>query len=309
MESGDAHIGYHYDYSAYGMIYQIQQWRGMTLNPDGSIASNGALASTTTYNYQGTPVNPTPAGGLSDAPTYTTRTDDWAGRTSSQLVWYFSVNQTSGISTVTAPDGTVSETHAIVHQGYPDDGLITDTIIKVGASELSHTVLQWDPNGVSRLSSTRNTNESGQTKAVVYDQYDDYNNVGRVSEHDFTSDGSVSPTELRRTETSYFTPSAYTSRGLIHLPLTVKVFTGGSTQPSGQTDYGYDESSLISYPDLNSSMMYADPGTTARGNLSRVTTYADAANAGGAINHLTTYDIAGNVKTVEVDCCQQKSIR
>src|SRR2546422_571827 len=149
----------------------------------------------------------------------------------------------------------------------PDDGLITDTIIKVGATELSHTVLQWDPNGVSRLSSTRNTNESGQTKAVVYDQYDDYNNVRRVSERDFTSDGSVSATELRRTETTYFTPSAYTSRGLIHLPLTVKVFAGGASLPNGQTDYGYDESSLISYPDLNSSMMNADPGTTARGNL------------------------------------------
>src|SRR5947199_9937085 len=116
----------------------------------------------------------TPMPGTGEAPYYT-----------------FAVDQANGISTVTAPDGTVSETHAIVHQGYPDDGLITDTIIKVGASELSHTVLQWDPNGVSVLSSTKNTNESGQTKAVVYDQYDDYNNVRRVSDADFTYDGIV----------------------------------------------------------------------------------------------------------------------
>jgi hypothetical protein len=147
------------------------------------------------------------------------RTDDWAGRVSAQPVWNFSVNQDTGVSTVTAPDGTVSETHAIVHKGFSDDGLVTDTIIKVGATEFSHTVLQWDSTGGDpRLSWTKNTNESGQTKAVVYDQYGAYNNVGHVSERDFTTDGSVSPTELRRTETTYITSSTYTARGLIHLP-------------------------------------------------------------------------------------------
>jgi RHS repeat-associated protein len=42
--------------------------------------------------------------------------------------------------------------------------------------------------------------------------------------------------------------------------------------------------------------------------VTSVTTYADAPNAAQAITHSTSYDIAGNVMTAQVDCCQQKSI-
>ena len=45
------------------------------------------------------------------------------------------------------------------------------------------------------------------TKATVYG-YTTFNNVISVSERDFTSDGSISATELRRTETSYVNSSS-----------------------------------------------------------------------------------------------------
>jgi hypothetical protein len=50
-----------------------------------------------------------------------------------------------------------------------------------------------------------------------------------------------------------------------------------------------------------------DPSTDYRGNVTSMTNYSDAANGAGAITHSTTYDIAGNVITAQVDCCQLKS--
>ena len=44
--------------------------------------------------------------------------------------------------------------------------------------------------------------------------------------------------------------------------------------------------------------------TDYRGNVTTPTKYADAANATGAITHSLTYDIAGNVTSAQVDCCQ-----
>jgi len=74
--------------------------------------------------------------------------------------------------------------------------------------------------------------------------YDDthtpYNNVSVVSERDFTSNGTVSSTELRRTETTYVTSSNYMNRRLLSLPSMVKVFPGGSSTPASRIDYAYD---------------------------------------------------------------------
>ena len=50
-----------------------------------------------------------------------------------------------------------------------------------------------------------------------------------------------------------------------------------------------------------------DSATDYRGNVTSVTTYADAPGGSGTIIHSTTYDIAGNVITAEVDCCQLKT--
>ncbi len=69
------------------------------------------------YNYPQDPSN------LSDVPAYTRRTDGWAGRTvgmpgTGEAPYYtFAVDKNTGISTVTAPDGTITETRTIVNPG------------------------------------------------------------------------------------------------------------------------------------------------------------------------------------------------
>jgi RHS repeat-associated protein len=250
VETNDAHTGYRFDYSAYGMIYQIVQFRGMVLNASlTAVANEGTQSATSTYNYPGTPVNTST--GLLDVPTYSTRTDDWAGRTTGMNgnpsiapFYTFSVNETSGISTVTAPNGAVTESHAIINPGQWNDGLIGETFLdKQGSTALSHTVIDWEQGagGSPRVSQVRKTNDAGQTKATVLTYAASYNNVAAVSERNFTTDGSVSATELRRTETTYVTSTSYINRRLIHLPSTIKVFAGGSSTPASRVDYTYDD--------------------------------------------------------------------
>jgi YD repeat-containing protein len=364
--SANGDIGYRFDYSAYGMIYRIVKFHGMTASTTsttttGSITEGtNTTAATTTYDYN------TSASGLSDVPTFAHRDDEWAGRTGGgsapQHAFTVSEQTSESISTVTSPgtNPTIVETHTIKNSGAWNDGLVTETRIKNSSSVVYRkTALTWEQNssnGTPRLASVRMTNEAGKTTATVF-TYDDahtpYNNISVVSARDFTTDGSVSSTELRRTETTYITSSSYLSRRLLHLPAMVKVFPGGSSTPASRIDFAYDNygsshanltarDDIIMHDDAFDPFQqtqescdwvctewgYPDPyspyqclnwqwwcdyynpydsGTDYRGNLTSVTTYPDATTTTGAITHATTYDIAGNVVTAQVDCCQSQS--
>ncbi len=346
-ESSNAHLGYRYDYSAYGMMYQIAQLRGMTVNSTaqdqtGSVSNEGIQATLTTYNYPTTPSN------LADVPSFTRRTDDWAGRTTGmpgtgEAPFYtFAVDQPNGISTVTAPDNTVTETHTIVAPGQWNDGLVSETFVKQGAngSILARTETSWeqDVNGHNpRPQQLKMTNDAGQTTTTVI-TYSSYNNVIVTSIRGFDD------AEVRRVETDYQTNTAWTNRHLLRLPTSVRLYAGGASTPASRVDYVYDTAGSNLTPRNDIIMHEAtfdpfapteencgwectsldewgfcnwewvcnpynpyDPATDKRGNVTSVTNYTDAANGTGAITNTTTYDIAGNVVTAQVDCCQQKS--
>lgn len=365
VESGTAHIGYGFDYSPYGMIYRTKQFRGMivsttSLTSTGSVSSPGSEAAVTTYNY------PTSASNLTDAPIYSQRSDDWAGRTTgmggtfSNLPTYtFAVNETTGTSTVTAPDDTVTETKTIVNAGQWNHGLIDEIKVQYGTTPtvLTKTKYDWSA-GVSggsyRPSQIRLTDvAAGLTKATVF-TYDDangpYNNLSVVSERGFSTDGSVSSTVLRETKTTYVTSTSYINRRLFRLPSKVEVFAAGASSPSSRVDYAYDNygtshANMTSRADITMHDPSFDPfqepqehcywrcwdfdvegcsccvyetwecdeytlylaATDYRGNITSVTTYPDASTTSGAITRDMTYDIAGNLITAEVGCCQLKT--
>ena len=243
-------IGYRFDYSAYGMIHQIERFHGMTASTDwpgapGTVTEgSNTTAATTAYGY------PVSASSLSTVPTFTYRDDEWAGRTSGGSTaprHQFAVTEGSSetVSTVTAPDGTISETLSIKNAGAWNDGLVTETSIKHSSVVYAKTVSAWEQNSANntpRVASVRFTNETGKTTASVftYDSATTFNNVFRVSERGFTTDGTISSTELRKTETTYVTSSNYLNRRLLHLPSMVKVFPGGSSTPAARIDYAYD---------------------------------------------------------------------
>lgn len=359
--SGD--LGYRFDYSAYGMIYQIVKFHGMTgsttsTSSTGTVSEgSNTIAATTTYDYY------TSANNLSDVPVFAHRTDEWAGRTGGgsapQYTFAVSEGSTETTSTITAPDGTVAVTLSIKNSGAWDDGLIKETRIQNGSSVVfSKTVFAWEQNstnGTPRVASIKVTNEAGKTKATVftYDSSTAFNNVFRVSERDFTSDGSISSTELRKTETTYVTSSDYINRRLLHLPSMVKIFGGGASTPASRVDYSYDSygtlhANLTSRDDIimhdpvfdpfqepqeswdwvctewgyNQSGYYDclnwqweqvyyynpyDSTTDYRGNVTSITTYPDTGNTSNTIIHSSKFDIAGNVTSEQVDCCQTQS--
>jgi len=179
--SGSGDIGYRFDYSSYGMIYQMVKFHGMTASTT-STSSTGTVnqgtnttAATTTYDYDISP------SGISDVPAFSRRTDEWAGRTSGVSAPYytFSVSEQTSetISTVTAPGGaTVTETHAIKNPGVWNDGLVTETQVQNSSSVVIRKIVRgWEQNssnGTPRVASVRLTNESGKTTAKVF-SYDD----------------------------------------------------------------------------------------------------------------------------------------
>ena len=360
--SSDGDCGYRFNYSPYGMIYQIVKFRGMTASTT-STSSTGTVtegtnttAATTTYGY------PTSASNLTDVPTFASRTDDWAGRTTSSAPQYtFAVTEPTGetVSTVTAPDGTVTESHAVRSSGAWNDGLITEVRVQNATPTVfAKTVMSWEQNasnGTPRIANVKMTNEASKTRATVfsYDSSTTYNNVSEFSERDFTTDGSISSTELRRTKTDYVTSSSYLNRRLLHLPSMIRVYPGNSTTAAAKVEYAHDNygashANLTSRDDIIMHDPAFDPfqepqetwdwvctewgyteggiwdclnwewqmtgyynpyesSTDYRGNVTSVTTYPDATSSSNSITHATTYDIAGNVITAQVDCCQQKS--
>jgi RHS repeat-associated protein len=236
----DTQGGYRYDYSTYGMIYQIVDLRGMTVastDPEvmGAVTSEGQTAATTTYDYPVTPAL------LSDAPTYTHRTDDWAGRTSflsaGPPTYTFSSDKTNGVSTVTAPDGTQTITTTIVDPGAWDDGLVRDVVVKQGSRTFSHTVTTWEHDGTFRNPRQQRvdvTDERNETRSTVFG-YTSYNNVDVMSELGFNGE------ELRRVQTAYETRSQYINRRLVHLPVNVGIYDGPTSTLKSSVDYAYDE--------------------------------------------------------------------
>src|SRR5437660_7183790 len=166
------------------MIRPITQYRGMTVSSNsqtdpGFIISEGTMAAQTTYSY------PTSGQSLTDMPKYDTRTDDWAGRTTGGTApaYSFANSNATGekISTITAPDGTISETHTTDDPTNWDDGLVKQTIVKYGSTVFSNTVIDWEqtPNsGPPRVLDVKVTDDGStpRTKATVFG-YTSYNNV------------------------------------------------------------------------------------------------------------------------------------
>ena len=353
-DGSNPHTGYKFSYSPYGMIREITEYRGMTVNSTstsspGSVTADGTMATQTTYSY------PTSGQSFTDVPTYTTRTDEWAGRTTggSAPVFTFSVNESTGVSTVTAPDGTINETQAIVNAGQWNDGLISDTYIKDSSTTYWREHMDWqlDSNSKNpRIYQILKTDVPASLTSSTVLTYTSYNNISVRSERDFGSSPTTpSSTELRRIETAYVTSSDYINRRLLRLPSIVKVFPGGSSTAASRVDYTYDDygTSHANLTPRDDIIMHSpvfdpfqetqvscdmvcnqydhwgidcidwrevctyynpyDPTTDYRGNITSVTRYSDAATPSGAITHSTTYDIAGNVMTTQVDCCQQKS--
>lgn len=313
--------GYEYQYSPYGMIYRTNKLAGMTSNGSGGFT--GVEVARTTYNYPTAPAN------LGDVPIYSTRTDDWAGRTTSgpSVTTYAVTTGGTRTTTVTQPDGTIFETSQSVSIGNWNDGLVsTITHKQSNGTILSQQVSTWETYGsaLSRIKNVKVRDDAGNWMQSVYTYSspvngDYYDNVTKVEVRELVDAGGA-PCEtcegnlLRQVTTSYkndpVQDAAYLTRGLWNLPKSVEVRNPANPTgpPLARTDYEYDGSTLKSYtPTVD---MWSDPGaTTVRGNLTKTIQYANMANLTDPdqrVERTAKYDSFGNLVEVGVACCQLK---
>src|SRR6185312_3814388 len=98
---------------------------------------------------------------------------------------------------------------------------------------------------------------------------------------------------------------------ILDRPTQVVVKNGAGT-PISRTDYAYDQYSQGSSLTDDGSNVAAghdqsySSGFTARGNLTGITRYTDAAGNAGAITRNFSYDVAGNVISADADCCTKQ---
>ena len=114
--------GYKFDYSAYGMIYNISMRKDMTYNSETGAISDGTEKAAISFNY------PTVGSSLTDAPAFSQRTETATNAPSATYTYATSTGSGTKTCTITRPDSsqlllTRSTTGA-------NDGFMTETEIK-----------------------------------------------------------------------------------------------------------------------------------------------------------------------------------
>jgi RHS repeat-associated protein len=255
-------------YSSYGMIARVRQQRAMTLSAasltvQGTV-TKGTESSESAYNYPLTP-NFT----LTDAPTYTTRTDTWDGMDTAAAVTNYLIyqNTTPRRTEITPPNGTKS-----VQLSYNTPGQFTDGLFYQGETYgagssllLQKNTMTWEQGAYEspRPARVEATDERSQKTATEFDYGASYNQVTEVRNYDY---GGLSL--LRATRTQYETSANYTNRHIFNLPLVVEVFAANNTTRVARTEYQYDGQTLTPAPNVVQHDQGSNPYSQAEGYCS-----------------------------------------
>jgi RHS repeat-associated protein len=141
----------------------------------------------------------------------------------------------------------------------------------------------------------------GNLQSQHTDKFDSYGNVTESDDYDFAT---AAPFPLvRQTLVTYASPGTY----LNAFPQSVTVKDGSGTIKSRQ-DTNYDQSTTFC---VTGAPQHDDTGHgcsfTARANATSTVSYTDPANAGGPITKNFTYDSLGNLRSAQLNCCQNKT--
>ncbi len=223
-------------YSPYGMIAKVDQQRGMSWS-SGTISS-GTMTDKQTYDFPTTTIST-----LTDAPQYTQRAEDWAGRdTSSAAVTAYGLSTTSTdqVTTVTMPDGTVNKQTSHINPGYGDDGFYYQGEIyasSTASTPLAKTKTYFGSGdyGSTRPTKIEKTDELSQMTSTEFTYTSgSYNQLMTQKEY-----GYGGTTLYRQTNNTYETNSAYTSRHIFNLLKTTEVMDASGNRLT-RTDYEHD---------------------------------------------------------------------
>lgn len=272
--------GYNFVYGDWGIVTRIEQK-----------SANGTVRSHVSYNY------PPATTALAAHPTFTQRAVFDGFNTAT---WTYSVTKSAGqVSSyaITAPNGTVTTTNLFTTG--PETGLVSSVVVTSGASTLRTTTNTWIQDaGGPLISSVVNSLENGAQSKVEF-SYAANGNVSEVREYDY---GLVLK---RKAQTDYLSDLNYTDRHILDRPVQVRVYDGAGSLKA-RTDIAYDaavtsETGVTNHDDINygSGLLY-------RGNVTSITRYENAPAGTGTVMRSFTYDTLGNLRTAQLNCCQQR---
>ncbi|HEV2827108.1 MAG TPA: RHS repeat-associated core domain-containing protein [Pyrinomonadaceae bacterium] len=331
-------------YSTYGMLAKSVEMRGMTFSgPDpipayqgpteqGTITA-GQMTLKAVYNY---PLyvgdnSGTASTNLTDAPTYTSMTETWTrdgnpANIDSATTNFLVVENVTGppqpVTTrkveVTLPNSTKSIQYSYNYTSLPPtdsrkalDGLVYQDETRDSAGTLlQRSTATWEEGSFDSPRPIRieATNERSQTTATTFTYGSNYNQVIDVRNYDYG--GTVL---LRSTRTEYQNSANYTgARHIFNLPLSVDVFGPDNTTRVSHTEYQYDGQTLENAPGVIGHSPNHNPYspsynsiTAYRGNVTQITTYAEAIGPSLPVGESRRYDITGNLIKTSTSCCEQ----
>ena len=243
------------------MIRKVVEQRGMSWTDSGGqgTVTQGSMNKQALYSYPLTPPSPLP----SDAPTYDTLTESWAGMDTNvpPAVTAYSINKNDTCHdgntnsaaysvTVTQPNGTISKQCSYRTPNSWTDGLTfydeTKATVNGTLTTLASSLVSWQQGAynTARPAVMIVTDERQQTKRTVLEYGTSYNQLITKKEYDYNNGASAGPL-LRETQTDYENNAAYIYRHIFNLVKSNRVKDGAGNIIS-RTDYEYDNNAVVS---------------------------------------------------------------
>ena len=302
--------GYKFDYSAYGMIYNVSMRKSMTYDSQTGAIGDGTEKAAINFNY------PTSASSLTESPKFTQRTE--TATSAPSATFSYSSSDGTGTTTyiVTRPDS--SQLLLTRPTTGTSSGFLTETEIKnssggsMARSVYTHTT---DGGGYLQVQTVTSYDDAGTPTKVDFD-YDSYGNVTNAREYGYQISGNWQV--RRRSRSVYKTDTAYINAYLRSLVIESDVYD--AQQNTNDADDVLIAKTTITYDDYQamSGMEYYsgqqmppghdssfDQNYTTRGNVTGTTVYKDIAGS-QTITHLRKIDIFGNVVKEQMDCCNEQ---
>ncbi|HWX39559.1 MAG TPA: RHS repeat-associated core domain-containing protein [Blastocatellia bacterium] len=313
--------GYEFQYSAYGMVYQVSQRRQMSIDQNGVI-SDGLENNHASFNY------PLTASSLTDAPAFTQRTE--SPGSANPFVYSTLAPNTVGPNTltfvVTPPDASTNASYPVQYltrstdSTNPANGLLVQGEIKnYSGTSFGKTVMVYanDPGGSPQVQSVLTYDDTGTSTQVNYD-CDQYGNLTNMREFGYQVNGVWDV--RRRTHYTYVTDSNYVNkymRSLVSEKDTYDALLDNNDANDvliAKSTYQYDNYALMGNmenyggnysggsapPGYNTT--YNDQTLTIRGNLTGSSDYTDVVNQISE-TYNSKIDIFGNMAQQQVPCC------
>jgi RHS repeat-associated protein len=314
--------GYKFQYSAYGMIYQVSQRRQMSIDQNGVI-SDGLENNHATFNY------PLTASSLTDAPAFTQRTE--SPGSANPFVYSTLAPNTVGPNTltfvVTPPDASTNASYPVQYLTRSTDStnaangrLVQAEVKNYSGTSFGKIVTAYanDPGGSPQVQSVLTYDDTGTPTQVNFD-LDQCGNTTNMREFGYQVGGVWNV--RRRTHYTYVTDSNYINkymRGLVTEKDTYDaqldnndandVLIAKSTYQydnyavmGNMENYGGNYSGGSAPPSYNT--VYNDQTLTVRGNLTGSSDYTDMVNQVSE-TYNNKIDIFGNVVQQQVPCCK-----